>query len=112
MKIIQIILTVMLLSVGQIFFKMAADRIGQNPTLLGTVTNPVLIAALGIYALATVLWVLALRGTPLSFAYPFAALAFLFVPIMTHFTLGEPLRMNHFYGFVLILSGVWISVRE
>ncbi|MEI7869326.1 MAG: EamA family transporter [Candidatus Methylumidiphilus sp.] len=111
-NIIQIILTILLLSVGQILFKMVADKINPNHSIVSTITNPLLILALAVYGVATLLWIFSLRNVPLSLAYPFAALAFVFVPVMAHFALSEPLKAKTFYGFILILAGVTISTIE
>jgi undecaprenyl phosphate-alpha-L-ara4N flippase subunit ArnE len=111
-NIIQIIFTILLLSVGQILFKMVADKINPNQSIVSTLTNPLLMLALAVYGVATILWIFSLRNVPLSLAYPFAALAFIFVPTMAHFTLSEPFKAKTFYGFILILAGVTISTIE
>ena len=103
--------TVLLLSVGQVLFKIAATQIVLSNSIWSSLRNPTLLVALGVYGFATVLWILVLRTIPLRLAYPFVAMAFVFVPIMAHFALAEPLKINTFIGFILILSGVWVSVR-
>lgn len=108
-----IIGTVFMLAVGQVLFKFAAgglDIAGKG--LVGAVLfNKWLIVALVVYFAATVLWLAVLRKTPLNVAYPFVALAFVFVPLLGHWWLGEPLRMQSLYGAALIGAGVWVSVR-
>ena len=59
----------------------------------------------------SVLWLLVLRKVPLNLAYPFVALAFIFVPVLGHYLLGEPLRLQSLLGAALIGLGVWVSVR-
>ena len=51
-----------------------------------------------------------LKATPLRIAYPFAALAFFIVPVLSHFFLGEDLHWNTFAGAFLIALGVWVSI--
>ena len=87
-------------------------RPGLSNWIVSTITNPLLILALAVYGVATLLWIFSLRNVPLSLAYPFVALAFVFVPVMAHFALSEPLKAKTFYGFILILAGVTISVIE
>ena len=53
--------------------------------------SPLMIAALALYAVATVLWVYVLRTVPLSAAYAVFAFAFIIVPVLAHFVLDEPL---------------------
>ncbi len=105
------ILTVLALSLGQILFKVASGSIVFGwPGLLNSLLNPKLLLALGVYAVATVMWLYVLKTTSLTLAYPFAALAFFVVPILSHFLLGEPLRLNTFLGAGVIAVGVGISV--
>lgn len=106
-----IVFTVVLLSVGQILFKIAANRLNAAPSFsVGALFDGTVILALAIYGVATVLWILSLRTVPLRLAYPFAGLAFVFVPLMSHFFLAEPLKPSTFVGAALILAGVWVSV--
>lgn len=108
-----IILTVLALSVGQVLFKLAADQI--NLTLSGVLPSlfsPKLLGALLVYFVATSMWLLVLKQTPLRVAYPFAAMAFVFVPLLAHFLLGEQLHWNTFFGATLICFGVWVSALK
>ncbi len=60
--------------------------------------------ALGAYAASVVTWVLALRTLPLSFAYPFMALAFLLVPIASILFFRETINVWQwcFLGLLVI----------
>ena len=105
------ILTVLALSVGQILFKLAArDLAGNGPLIQQILVNHYLWIALTVYALATAFWIGLLREVPLHIAYPFVAFAFLFVPLLGHWALGEPLRWQSLAGALVIAVGVWISV--
>lgn len=111
--VVLLVLTVLALSVGQVLFKLAARELGGGALLLQQVVfNKYLIAALIVYGVATAMWVALLRHVPLYVAYPFVALAFFFVPIMGHWTLGEPLRWQTLAGAAMIFAGVWISGLE
>ncbi|MEC5385592.1 hypothetical protein VVD49_07640 [Uliginosibacterium sp. H3] len=112
-QIILILFTVLLLSVGQILFKLASNDIvltvdGLLPSLLSFK----LLIAFAVYSGATVLWLIALKDVPLRAAYPFAALAFFLVPTLAHFLLGEPLGWNTYIGASIIAFGVIISVSK
>lgn len=105
-----ILLTTLALSVGQVLFKAAAGTFQLSPDrLYENLTNVSLLIALAVYAFATVMWLLVLKMTPLRVAYPFAALAFFFVPVLAHYFLGEDIRWNTFAGAGLIALGVWVS---
>jgi undecaprenyl phosphate-alpha-L-ara4N flippase subunit ArnE len=105
-------LTVLAMSGGQILFKLAARNMASGEGLQGQVLqNHWLWVALVVYAAATVFWVLLLRQMPLSVAYPFVALAFLIVPLLSHWLLGEALHWQNLVGAGVIVVGVWISVN-
>ena len=107
-----IVLTVVMLAVGQILFKFAAGKMDiENDGFFAAVLfNPALIIALAVYAVATLCWLIVLKGVPLRLAYPFAALGFFIVPLMSHFFLGEPLRWSSFAGAAIIMAGVYVSL--
>ena len=108
-----IFLTVLALSAGQILFKLAASSFEISVTgLINSLSNIKLIVALAVYFLATIMWLLVLKSTPLRVAYPFIALAFFIVPILSHFLIGENLNWNTFAGAILIAIGVWVSVYQ
>ena len=106
-----ILLTVFLLSVGQILFKLASASLSLTPgEWLASFFSLKLIIALVVYGVATVMWVIALKEVPLRLAYPFVALAFFIVPTLAHFILGEPLNWNTYVGAFIIAIGVYVSV--
>lgn len=108
-----ITLTTLALSVGQILFKAAAGTLELSADrVLYNLLNVKLLLALAVYAFATVMWLLVLRITPLRVAYPFAALAFFFVPVLAHFFLGEEIGWNTVAGAAFIAVGVWISIAR
>ena len=107
-QVILIFLTVVLLSIGQVLFKLAAMDI-KNVNFF-SILQPKLILALCLYGVATIMWIAVLRHTPLRLAYPFVALAFLIVPVLSWLWINEPISVNAFVGGAVILIGVWISV--
>ena len=107
-QVIFIFLTVVLLSIGQVLFKLAAMDI-KNVNFF-SILQPKLILALCVYGIATIMWIGVLRHTPLRLAYPFVALAFLIVPVLSWLWINEPISVNAFVGGTIILIGVWISV--
>lgn len=108
------VLCVLLIAGGQLMFKSAASQWkvdGWSWTTLKGFLSPVMIAALVVYGLATVLWVYVLRSVPLSAAYSIFALAFLVVPLLAHFVLGERLSANVLIGGLIIVAGIVVAVR-
>jgi drug/metabolite transporter (DMT)-like permease len=81
---------------GQILFKLAARAGGsERGRFPWDILNAWLIAALAVYGAATLLWVWLLKSLPLNVAYPFVGLAFVIVPMLARFTLGEALDWRH-----------------
>ena len=107
-QIILILLTVVLLSVGQLLIKMAA--MDMKNIDIYSLLQPKLILALCVYGIATILWIAVLRHTPLRIAYPFVGLAFLIVPVLSWFWMDEQISLNTIVGGTVILIGVWIAV--
>jgi undecaprenyl phosphate-alpha-L-ara4N flippase subunit ArnE len=105
--------SVVLIGVGQIQLKSAASQLrldGGAWTALRSAANAPLVVALATYALATVLWLLALRSTPLGIAFPVYALTFVIVPLLAHVFLGETVGWRTLAGALVIIVGVAISV--
>ena len=60
-------------------------------------------------ALSVLLVVLALRSIHLSQLVPFAALAYILVPIGSHYLLGEKLTPRFWVGALLIAAGIIVA---
>lgn len=106
-----IVLTVTFLSIGQILFKLASEDIILTSTgIFPSLMNLKLLIALAVYAIATLLWLVSLKGVPLRVVYPFAAMAFFIVPTLAHFFLGETIGWNTYVGAAIIAVGVVVSV--
>ncbi|MDG4608160.1 MAG: EamA family transporter [Defluviicoccus sp.] len=100
-----------ILGAGQLLFKAAADRapaLTRWADIPGLVTQPLLWLALALYGFATLLWIYLLQRVPLSEAYPFAALAFVLVPLGAAALFGERLSSAHFVGSALIVAGICV----
>jgi len=103
------VLCICLLAVGQMLFKAAATqwRIeGLTWTTLRSFFSPAMVLALITYAVTTLLWVYILRSVALSIAFPFYALAFILVPVLSWFMFDEPLTARVLAGGALIVAGV------
>ncbi len=106
-QIMLILLTVLLISVGQVLFKLAA--MDMKNIDISSLLQPKLILAFFVYTTATLLWVYILRHTPLRIAYPFVGLAFLIVPVLSWYWMDEQISLNTIVGGAAILIGIWIS---
>lgn len=103
-------LTIIGLSIGQLLFKLAADRIHGDASLwILLLKNTYLWLALCLYGLTTISWIVVLRQAPLRLAYPFVGLVFIIVPLLAHKFLDEPLPPQALIGAGFILLGICIS---
>jgi drug/metabolite transporter (DMT)-like permease len=104
-----LILYVSFLSAGQIIFKIAAKSISglsfaeSLPRLL---LIPTFYLACMLYFLATVLWVWILSRLPLNQAYPFVALALIFVPLMSWYFFAEVPTLLYWVGVGMVVIGL------
>ena len=96
---------------GQVLFKKGAMSIGNNVGFSTIFLNSWILLALVIYGAATLLWIYVLRATPLSVAYPLFALTFIIVPLLSSILLDEPLNFEAIVGGLLIMAGVYWSIR-
>lgn len=106
------LVTMVLSSVGQVLFKIAAGKIDiVNKGLFGgLIFVPSLIIAFLVYGIAVVSWLFVLKSMPLKVAYTFSALTFIMVPVLASIFLGESLELRNFIGAVVIILGVYVSL--
>lgn len=101
------------MSLGQLLFKVTANSAltraggGFIPALLSSAS---FYAAISLYGALTVLWIWVLTRVPLSKAYPFIVLAFVFTPALASFFFGERLNGWYFASLALILAGLSLLV--
>jgi drug/metabolite transporter (DMT)-like permease len=98
------------LGAAQVLLKMAAQRI-QPGAWIASMTDPLLFAAVGLYGLLGVIWLLILRELPLSIAYPFVAVSFAVTPVLAWTALGDRPQGLYFVGIAFICLGVAITQR-
>jgi len=105
-----LVLTPLLISVGQVLFKLTSARAGAADIagLVAVMLDPYLIAAFVIYGIGTVVWVYVLKSVPLTVAYPFMALTFCAVPLLAWGLLGETLSLRYGIGAALIVAGLLV----
>jgi len=89
-----------------------ADTIKTPGKLIGQlVTNPAILAAIPVYAISNIGWLVVLSRLNLSVAYPFLASLYVFLPILSMIFLSETLSVQHWAGIVVIGIGVGIVLR-
>lgn len=104
-------LCVMGIAIGQILFKLSAASFKHAGTLYDNRGLIALAVAFLLYGLTTIGWVWVLRNVELGRAYPLMALAYVIVPIMAYFVLGERFNSQYAVGVALIVLGIIVSVK-
>jgi small multidrug resistance pump len=89
---------------GQALLKAGAG----SETFTGQLLDWRTIAGLGIYGLASILYIVALRRIPLSVALPCTALSYIVVALIGHYAFNEPLGLQRLGALGLIGAGVLV----
>jgi drug/metabolite transporter (DMT)-like permease len=100
------ILCATFIAIGQVLFKQAAIGMKTESFGLGSQALWVLAAALAIYGIATILWVIILQNAPLGRLYPYMALSFVLVALASAAIFHESLTVGYAAGLALIVAGL------
>lgn len=96
---------------GQILFKLSASALHKSGSIFDSQTLAILLSAFALYGVTTIAWVWVLQKIDLGKAYPLMAMAFILVPIGSHFVFGERFSLQYFVGVFLIVGGIVIALR-
>lgn len=104
---------VVLLSIGQILFKLASRLLPAHlgvdwPTAVSLLTNYYLVMGVALYGVTTLLWVAIIRDVGLSRSYPFMALTMVIVPAASVILFGEQWSTSLVAGGAFIVAGLLI----
>jgi drug/metabolite transporter (DMT)-like permease len=105
------VLCVVGLAIGQILFKLGAKTLAQTGSFLAFKTAAILLSAMCLYGITSIAWVWVLQKVDLGRVYPLMALAFILVPLGSHFAFGERFEAHYFVGVALIILGIVVAVR-
>ncbi|MBI2664007.1 hypothetical protein HYX10_01555 [Candidatus Woesearchaeota archaeon] len=89
---------------AQYFYKLASGTLALNFTAV--VTNYYIYIGFFLYAAGAVLVLYALKGAELSVAYPFLALSYVWVALISVFLLHETLLLINWVGVGFIAAGL------
>ena len=102
---------------AHILLKIGMNEVGEinsdsikTPAVLITklLTTPAILAAIPIYAVSNIGWLIVLSKLNLSVAYPFLASLYIFIPVLSMVFLSETLTLQHWTGIIVIGIGVGI----
>lgn len=97
---------------GQILFKLSAISLKKTGNIFDPSTMWLLFWALALYGVMTLAWIWVLQKADLGRIYPLMALAFVIVPLGSHYFFGERFQPQYFAGIVLIMIGIFVAVRS
>jgi small multidrug resistance pump len=91
--------------VGQLLLKSGAEG---AQSIVQQFLHPLTIAGFGIYVVSGLLYVVALKGLPLSIAFPSVAVSYGLVAIAAHYLWNEPLGLQQVCGIALLGVGLLV----
>lgn len=104
---------------GQTFIKLGVEHPnaaemdqGLFGLLSAIVTSPRVLLGLFFYGCGALAWILVLRRMDLSYAYPFLALNFVLITLVSRFFLGETVPPMRWFGILIICSGILLVARS
>lgn len=116
-----IMLSVILNVGGQLFMKSGMKSVGminlsqiiKPPTLFNVIFNPMIIIGVGLYVLASIVWLVILSRAELSYAYPMIGISYILTATLAWLIFKENMTVFRFMGISLIISGVYlISLKK
>ena len=99
-----VVLATLIGAFGPILLKKASEK--KLSSIKSLVNNHHLFAGVLIYALGTLFFIPALKGGELSVLYPFVALSYIWVSLLSVKFLGEKMNPRKWFGIALIIAGV------
>ncbi len=102
------VLCVALIALGQVLFKLVAASLHASGSMLHPSVIGLGAAALTVYGIATVTWILLLQTAPLGRLYPYMALSFVMVALASWLVFHESLSTAYLVGLALIVSGLLV----
>ncbi len=119
MLVAMILISVTLAAVAQLTLKEGVNQVTDSTgsiTLTGSsikavVTTPFVWGGLVLFGLSAVVWLWVLSRASLSFAYPFAALTYLFIVLVDRFWLNETVPPVRWAGVAFIMTGIVLVSR-
>jgi len=101
--ILLVVFCTFLTSFGQYFIKLGTRRISDT---IVSILNVPLVGGFFLYGFGAVVLIIALKYGELSVLYPFIALSFVWVFLLSTFVLRESILLVNWIGLIIIISGV------
>lgn len=99
------------IAIGQVLFKLSANAAKHADSFFAASALMWLFLALTLYGLTTLVWVWVLQKADLGKIYPFMAVSFIFVPLVSYFVFGERFSNHYLLGLGLVVLGLIVITR-
>jgi multidrug transporter EmrE-like cation transporter len=105
---------------GQLALKVGVAHVGAGAievagpvsTLITAFRSPLVWLGLALYGLGALAWILVLTRLDLSLAYPFLALNFVLIAVVSRLFLGEAIPSLRWGGILVICFGILLIARS
>lgn len=117
---IAILILVCTAVLAQTLLKLGMKRLGKVgklevgnfiPLAIKMATSPYVVVGTGLYGVGSFLWLVLLSRLDLSFLYPFGALEYILIFLVSRFVLHERVKRARVFGVVFILIGIFILAK-
>lgn len=89
---------------GQVLLKLGAERARD---VMAQFLSPFTVIGLGVYGLAAIFYIVAIKRIPVTLAFPSVSLSYVAVALIAHYFWGEPLGLPQLAGIALIAGGIF-----
>ena len=97
---------------GQLLFKLSGVALNETGSFFNSRTLLILLTAFTLYGITSIAWVWVLQRIELGRIYPYMAMAFILVPIGSHYLFNENFNTQYFIGVALIVLGIIVTVKS
>ncbi len=114
--IVELLIAIVLASIGQIFWKLGMQEIGpvmryDFSMITKLFTNLQVDIGILFYAVGTIFWLIALSKKDLGYVYPFIAGNYILVLVLSNIIIGEKFGLYRIIGAIVVLSGLLIIIK-
>ena len=119
-SILIILLVTATAATAHILLKIGMNEVGEinsdsikTPGILikQLLSTPAILAAIPVYAVSNIGWLIVLSKLNLSVAYPFLASLYIFIPVLSMVFLSESLTLQHWTGIIVIGIGIGVVLN-
>lgn len=103
---------------GQTMIKLGVTRpsaVSESANLVGLILmilqSPLILGGLVLYGVGALAWIAVLARMDLSYAYPFLALNFVLITLISRVALGETIPTSRWIGIAVICLGIVLIAR-